>query len=407
MFAALPFALAGVLLALAFFRFSFSRLACKNVGRIDQIDGEKNVPFCFPGVEELSVDTLYDRPGHYAAPFYADPQALFGNRVYRCWRWFIPLKFALLPAYLEWACSGWGWLMEGAQGSGAVVSSPPCEKSRWITLLIFLAYALLALIMTWPVISRLGTELAGSHSDIWIHQWTFWWIKEALLNGQNPFFTPLLYYPSGVSLTSHNIAWFNIALWLPLQAVAGSVAAYNLIFVTVYALNGFVFYLFARELTNSRAASFIGGLVFGFWPYTMSHNDHPNMVVLFWVPLAMLFLQRTYEQQKLRYALMSAVALAMIGITRWQLLVMSAPILGAYVLYLFLTDKNGRTQRNVGLFLLAGALAVILMVPLAAPLVRDQLSRDDTVEVTVDEREGVTDLLSYVIPPALLQLLLA
>ena len=47
LFAALPFALAGVLLALAFFRFSFSRLACKNVGRIDQIDGEKTCLFAF------------------------------------------------------------------------------------------------------------------------------------------------------------------------------------------------------------------------------------------------------------------------------------------------------------------------------------------------------------------------
>jgi hypothetical protein len=34
-------------------------------------------------------------------------------------------------------------------------------------------------------------------------------------------------------------------------------------------------------------------------------------------------------------------------------------------------------------------------------LVRDQLARNDTVDVTVLEKEGVTDLLSYVIPPAL------
>jgi hypothetical protein len=45
--AALPFALAGALLTLAFFRFSFSKLACKNVGRIDQIDGDRTCLFAF------------------------------------------------------------------------------------------------------------------------------------------------------------------------------------------------------------------------------------------------------------------------------------------------------------------------------------------------------------------------
>jgi hypothetical protein len=283
----------------------------------------------------------------------------------------------------------------------ALDATLPRGQSRWITTLILLVYVLLALVMTWPVISKLGTELAGSHSDLWIHQWTFWWIKEAILNGQSPFYTTLLYYPSGVSLTSHNIAWFNIALWLPLQAIAGSIAAYNLIFISVYALNGFTFYLFADELSASRAASFIGGLVFGFWPYTLSHNDHPNMVVLFWVPLTMFFLHRAYRQQKLRYALLAGVSLAMIGITRWQLLVMSSPILLAYVLYLFVSEKDGRTRRTIGLFLLAGVLALCLMAPLAAPVVKDQLSRSDTVGVTVYEKEGVTDLLAYVVPPAI------
>ncbi|NCF66704.1 MAG: hypothetical protein GWP61_12065 [Chloroflexi bacterium] len=45
--AALPFALVGGLLALAFLRFSFSGLACKNVGRIEQIDGDRTCLFAF------------------------------------------------------------------------------------------------------------------------------------------------------------------------------------------------------------------------------------------------------------------------------------------------------------------------------------------------------------------------
>ena len=45
--AALPYAFAGVLLALAFYFLSFSRLAGKNVGRIEQIRGKKTGLFAF------------------------------------------------------------------------------------------------------------------------------------------------------------------------------------------------------------------------------------------------------------------------------------------------------------------------------------------------------------------------
>ena len=44
---ALPFALAGVLLALIFFHFSFSKIACKNVGRIEKFDRDKICLFAF------------------------------------------------------------------------------------------------------------------------------------------------------------------------------------------------------------------------------------------------------------------------------------------------------------------------------------------------------------------------
>jgi hypothetical protein len=78
---------------------------------------------------------------------------------------------------------------------------------------------------------------------------------------------------------------------------------------------------------------------------------------------------------------------------------MSGPILGGFVLSLFLMDKKRRNKRVVWLMLGSGVLALLLMAPLAAPLVRDQLARDSSSEVDVLELEGVTDLLAYVIRP--------
>lgn len=273
-------------------------------------------------------------------------------------------------------------------------------------LLVLLAFAGLTVLMTWPVAARLSTHLAGGRDDLWVHQWTFWWIRQALREGLNPFSTPYLYFPEGVSLTSHNIAWFNIALWLPLQAVVGRITAYNLQFLTVIMLNGFCMFLFAFAVTKSRVAAFVAGLIFGFWPYTLSHYDHANMMVVFWVPLALLFLHQLLlksaaAQNGLHWWLIlgAALSIAMIGISRWQLLIMSSPIIIAYTIYLITVTDNAFSKRSILSLLIAFTIALLLMAPLAAPLLIDQFTRDFPADVFLDEPQwGRTDLLAYFIP---------
>ena len=284
---------------------------------------------------------------------------------------------------------------------------PETEKNKLRdNLLVLLAFAAITVLMTWPVAARLATYLAGGRDDLWVHQWTFWWIRQALREGLNPFFTPYLYFPDGVSLTSHNIAWFNIALWLPLQAIFGRITAYNLVFLAVITLNGFCMFLFAYAVTKSRIGAFVAGLLFGFWPYTLSHYDHANMMVVFWVPLALFFLHHLIlrsasNRSKFHWWLIAATALsiAMIGISRWQLLIMSSPILLAYTIYLLAIIDGALHKRPLLQLLVAGVLAILLMAPLATPLVLDQVTREFPADAFLDEPQwGRTDLLAYFIP---------
>lgn len=267
------------------------------------------------------------------------------------------------------------------------------------TILSLLAYGLLTVMMTWPAAARLGTHLPGVGDDLWNHQWTFWWVKQSILEGHSPFHTDLLFHPQGVSLASHNIAWLNIAVWLPLQAVVGGLAAYSLVFIAFLALNGFTMYLLARELTGSPPAAFIGGLVYGFWPYTLSHYDHPNMVVVCWLPLVLLYLHRTLEKGRRRDALLAGLFLALTGLTRWQLLIMGGVVAGLYVLYRLLSKKSCRTRRTLGLLMLTGLVTGALLALPAAPMIRAQLTRAYPDDIFIDEQDwGQTDVLAYVLP---------
>ncbi|MCP4356533.1 MAG: hypothetical protein GY796_00750 [Chloroflexi bacterium] len=276
------------------------------------------------------------------------------------------------------------------------------KRPQWLTNgLIFLLFLCLSIFMTWPVAAQLGSAYAGGRGDLWVHQWTFWWIKEALRNGQNPFFTPMLYAPEGISLLSHNIAWLNIAFWLPLQAVVGSVVAYNIMFITIFALNGFGMYLFSREHLRHMGTAVIAGTIFGFWPYTMSHYDHPNMILLFGLPLTLLYLRRTLVHHRWRDTLLAGLFLALLGIGRWQLLLMSIPLITAYVVFLFVAQPSVRCKQTVSLLIGVGSIAALLMLPPALPLIQSQL-QENTRNLAIEEpNNGRTDLLAYFIPPAI------
>ena len=283
-------------------------------------------------------------------------------------------------------------------------------QPRRNAVLALFGYLGLAILMTWPAILRLSTEIVGGHDDLWIHQWTFWWIKQAIRYGYDIFYTDYLYYPDGVTLTSHNIAWFNIAVWLPLQMVVGQIPAYGLILITTFAVNGFALFLFARRVIKNVWAAFAGGVIFAFWPYTMSHNDHPNMIVLFWLPLSLLGLTNLVEKQRWRDVVITAFCIAMIGISRWQILIMSIPLLILYLLLLMWRNWNRRTVKTgnddwqankqlVGKLFSTVFLAGLLMAPLATPLLVYQFTREHPEDLAIEEPgENRTDILAYVTP---------
>jgi hypothetical protein len=267
---------------------------------------------------------------------------------------------------------------------------------RWRIWIVLGVYGVLTAIVTQPTLAHLGTHIPGSEGDALNHLWTFQWVKSALLSGQSPFYTGQLYHPHGVSLLFHNIAWLHIAAWLPLQVFIGAASAYSLIFIANFTVNAFAFYLFAREESGSEMASFVGGLVCGFWPYTLSHHNHPNLILIGWIPLTMLYLRRTIKGDGKRDVVWTAVFLALIGLTRWQLLVMSILPIGSYLIYQLCQQRL--TRPILARLALSGFMAMILLSPLAAPVLSAQLSRDNPDDLFVEETSSQTDLLAYFVP---------
>ncbi len=271
------------------------------------------------------------------------------------------------------------------------------ERQR-TKLFAFSLYAGLTVVMTWPLAAQLGTRIPGLVGDSYVHLWTFEFVKGALLAGESPYFTDMLFYPEGTTLVFHNIAWVNIAIWLALQAIIGSVAAYTIMFMGVLAFNGFAVFLLARELFNSEKAAFLSGLVCAFWPFILSRQDHPNLIFIGWIALALLYLRRALVNGRTQDALLAALFIILTGFTRWQVLIMAAPLIGLYVLYQIINDKSTRHTHALKLLALIGIVSLLGLTPLMAPMVYTQMTREFPEDLFVDEEVFVTDLVGFIVP---------
>ena len=140
-----------------------------------------------------------------------------------------------------------------------------------------LAYVALTLLMTYPAILRLGDQVITSGPDTWDFWWGYWWTKRALMSGESAYFTQFLFFPFGVDLTYHSFSWLNTGLWMVLEPLLGTVAAYNLTVLWVFPIAGWAMYCLTYDLTGSKAAPFLSGLVYAFVPYRLGHDNHPNL----------------------------------------------------------------------------------------------------------------------------------
>ena len=60
---------------------------------------------------------------------------------------------------------------------------------------VFLLFALLAIAGTWPLAPHLSTHVTDHFGDGALHMWNTWWVGQALVHGQSPFFTDAIFYP--------------------------------------------------------------------------------------------------------------------------------------------------------------------------------------------------------------------
>ncbi len=265
---------------------------------------------------------------------------------------------------------------------------------------IFIAYAGLAVLITWPLAANLNQVLPGASGDTLLHYWNGWATKQALSQGQSPLFTKLLFYPEGVSLVTHNMAWFQIGPWLLLERFLDGITAYNLTLLFNLTLCGAAAFILVYKLTADLRPAFLAGLVYMAWPFRLSQLDHPNLLATQWIPVFMLFLILTLENGRWRDVVLTAVSLALIGYGRWQLLIPAAIMGLIYVAWHWKQWWPKEQRDRILKLVISAGLAAIFLLPPAFLLLQEQQKDPGAADLFREGEEAImqSDLLAYVTP---------
>jgi hypothetical protein len=182
------------------------------------------------------------------------------------------------------------------------------------------AYALLSVVMTWPIAIRLSSPYADIWQDFGLWLWNLWWMKEALVHlGTSPYFTAHIFYPVGSSLVFHNLSPYNALLGIPLQLLGADViTTHNLLFLSSFVVGGVGMFLLVRELTGEMFAGFFAGATFSFTPLRVLWYPWTNLWATQWLPFAFYFLLRVLRVGRPADGVGLAVALALATLADWH-----------------------------------------------------------------------------------------
>ena len=264
----------------------------------------------------------------------------------------------------------------------------------------FAGYLLGAVAVTLGAWRNPTTGWAGSCCDQEQAIWYLGWTPHALAHGLDPFFTTQIGAPAGVNLMwNPSMPLLGLLGWLPAKA-GGPIFGLNVLVALGIALSGWTAWLVIRRWTGEGLAPFVGGAVYAFSPYVVSHAAmHLNLATAWIPPLFLLVIDELLVTRR-RPPWQPGAALGVLGAAQLLIseeLLATSAIAGAVLVgVMAVARRDGRVLVRLAPALAVAAPTFLLLAgwPLAV-----QFFGPQRVSAPVqDPTTFSTDLLNLVLP---------
>ena len=238
-------------------------------------------------------------------------------------------------------------------------------------------YALAALVMTWPLTTRLTTAIPWDLGDPLLNSWIVAWGADHLwrfvtgdVHALAGFWQANIFHPSPYALAYSEHLTPQALQVLPVWALTRNpVLCYNLLFLSTFILCGLGMYLLARELTGDARVALVAGLCYAFAPYRIGQYSHVQVLSSQWMPFALYGLRRYFDTGRPRALAAGTAALVAQGLSCGYYLLFFAPVAAAYVVF-----EIGRRRIRTGKVLLQLAVAGVVAAALTWPFIQPYLA---------------------------------
>lgn len=164
--------------------------------------------------------------------------------------------------------------------------------------LVFAAYLLITVFLTWPLITRFQTSIYGAPADNLGEIWTMWWSTSFASLGGTASFCPIIGYPFGTGFAALPIEPVSYLFNRVMLLFANEVVVFNIRTFSSFFISGITMYCLVMYLARDRRVAFVGGLAYLLGPYHAVHAMYMGggIAAVQWMPLFILLLLRFIDR---------------------------------------------------------------------------------------------------------------
>lgn len=195
-------------------------------------------------------------------------------------------------------------------------------------------FAVLTLLMTWPVVSRPATTTLSSGPDGDLFVWTLAWDAHAFLHHPASIFDANIYHPLRRTLAYSENLIGSALVAAPVVWLTGSpVLALNAAALLSCALCGLGAFVLARRAGLGTPGAVVAGLVFAFSPPRFFRTSQLHVGAVQWLPFALASFHAYFDRGRARDLRLAAAFFSLQALASGHGAVFAIVAMAAFILY--------------------------------------------------------------------------
>lgn len=155
------------------------------------------------------------------------------------------------------------------------------------------AYTFLTLALTYPLVLHPTRANRFDSPDALLNSWIVSWCLYQLPRDPLHLFDANIFYPEKGALALSENLLTGALLASPAALFSSSpVLLFNVVLLAAFVASAYAAFVLAHDLTGSRLAAGLAGIVFAFAPYRFAHIPHLQLQLAFGIPMCLCFTRR-------------------------------------------------------------------------------------------------------------------